>query len=158
MLFLFSCCVVARGKDLYVLPVNGRDVVPNHVWIGANPIWVNMNRVALPRKVFELDVADTEAPLFWAYDTEEDLVVISRLRDEFTENDRFTHLGDVKVHANREVAVPQEVMEEYTGFDFGDPLHFVTTPELTEKKMCMVVPESVARDRFDGFDDLSGEE
>ena len=127
-------------------------------WLGMTSIQQQVNRVALPESVLQMGVADTDAAVFWAYDTEEDVVLLSRLRDEFTENDRFTHLGDAQVTESRVAAVPQEVMDEYSGFDFGEQLYFVTTTEYAEKDMCMVLPEDMAQDRFDGFDDLRGGE
>lgn len=131
----------------------------DQVWLGANQIQDDTNRVVLPEKVFKLGVADLDAALFWAYNREVDAVVISWLQDEFTHKDRFETIGDSMVSRRGMMVVPEQVMNQYPGFDNGERLHFVTISDQAEKDRCMVLPEDVAQDRFDDdFDRFSGEE
>lgn len=118
----------------------------DQVWLGANQIQDDTHRVVLPEKVLRLGIADMEATLFWAYDTEEDAVVISHFQDYFTKNSRFETVGESTVSGQRTVDVPQQVMRQYPGFDHGERLHFVTISDQAEKDRCMVLPVDVAQD------------
>lgn len=121
----------------------------DQVWLGANQIQDDMNKVLLPETVFKLGIADTEAALFWAYDAENEAVVISRLQDELTHKGRFETIGDSTVSEDRVVAVPQQVMSQYPEFESGERLHFVTISNQAEKDRCLVLPTELAQDRFD---------
>jgi hypothetical protein len=131
----------------------------DHVWLGAGQIREERNRVDLPKKVFKLGIASIDAALFWAYDTEEDAIVISRFRDEFAQKSRFETIGDSTVSGQRMVAVPRQVMNQYTGFDRSERLHFMTHSNQAEKDRCTVHPTEVAQDRFDDtFDGMFSDE
>lgn len=121
----------------------------DQVWLGANQIQDDTHRVVLPENVLRLGIADMEATLFWAYDTEEDAVVISHFQDYFTKSSRFETVGESTVSGQKTVDVPQQVMSEYPGFDHGERLHFVTISNQSGKDRCMVLPVDVAPDRFD---------
>lgn len=127
-----------------------------NVWLGGDHVQEETSRIVVPEPVVQIEIADTKATLFWAYDSEEDAIVISRLQDAFTD-DQFEHVGHAQVMDNRVTNVPRTVMEKYEGFDFGEQLHFVTTQEYAANDMCMVLPEDVARDLFgDEFSGLFG--
>lgn len=119
------------------------------VWLGTNRIWDETNRIILPESISKIGIADTDAVVFWAYDTEEEAVVISRLQDEFMENDRFQPRANAQVSEQRVMRVPRVVMDDYTGFDNGEQLHFIATVEYAEKDMTLVLPPDVARHWFD---------
>jgi len=119
----------------------------NSYWLGREPIHEEVNRVQVPEMVVEAGIAVTDAMLFWAFDTEQDAVVISQGSNEF-EDDRFNYRGNSKLRDPRVAAVPQGVMDEHPDFSSGEKLHFVTTDYYLEKNACMVLPDEVARDRF----------
>lgn len=121
----------------------------DQVWLGANQIENERNRVVIPENVFKLGVANVDAALFWAYNTEIDAIVISWLQDEFTHEDRFEIIDDSMVSKYGTVVVPRQVMSQYPGFENGERLHFVTISNQADRDRCMVLPTEVARDRFD---------
>ena len=121
----------------------------DQVWLGANQIEDERNRVVIPENVFKLGVANVDAALFWAYNTEIDAIVISWLQDEFTHEDRFEIIDDSMVSKYGTVVVPRQVMSQYPEFENGERLHFVTISNQADRDRCMVLPTEVARDRFD---------
>ena len=121
----------------------------DQVWLGANQIQDDMNKVVLPETVFKLGIADTEAALFWAYDAENEAIVISWLQDEFTQKSRFETIDDSTVSEHGVAVVPRQVMSQYSEFESGKRLHFVTISNQAEKDRCMVLPTELAQDRFD---------
>ena len=120
----------------------------NSYWLGREPIHEEVNRVQVPKMVVEAGIAVTDALLFWAFDTEQDAVVISQGSNEF-EDDRFEYRDNSQVADTGVATVPRRIMDEHPDFDPGEKLHFVTTDYYLEKNICMVVSDDVARDRFE---------
>lgn len=158
--FPFPCYIVTISKGLCTCLMKGHGMGMDQVWLGANRIEGERNRVVLPENVFKLGVADLDAALFWAYNTEIDAIVISWLQDEFTHKDRFEIIDDSMVSERGMAVVPRQVMSQYPGFDNGERLHFVTISNQADEDRCMVLPTEVARDRFDVAGDglFSGDE
>lgn len=113
--------------------------------------------MALPKQLMEFGLATVDAAVFWAYDPEEEVVVLSQHRDTFAETDRYTFVEEEQVGVNRVVSVPMPLMEDYQGveivdesraFEYGEQLHFATTADFAPDDICMVLPHRAAADRF----------
>lgn len=111
-----------------------------YYWVGQCPFHKEGNRIVLSGTVVDRGVADTERPLYWAFGTKEDAVVVSQIRGRFDCDERFEYINETWVGPDRLTAVPRGALRLVSEFDRGECLHFVMIEEYAPDAICMVLP------------------
>lgn len=109
---------------------------------GTSELRSDTNRVTVPRQLEAVELVEQGEPMFWAYSSVKQAVVVSNRRDLFEEED-FEMLGETTVGDNRVT----QVLPETLNFLSSGTLYFIMSPELGSN-MCMVLDEDAARARY----------
>ena len=112
---------------------------------GTSELRPDMNRVTVPEQLEAVGLVEQGEPMFWAYSSVKQTVVVSNRRDLF-ENENFERLGQTTVGENRVTQVSQEALN----FLSAGTLYFIMSPELGSD-MCMVLDEDTAQARYQGI-------
>lgn len=126
------------------------------VWLGRSGIETEERRVTLPDAVFELDLLDADKRVHWAVDQDVPAAYITNTESLFEDDDGVLVAGSGDVEPGTRVEIPtflfesrDEAEEAVTILEPGSTAHFLTNPELMNAGVCMVAPETVARELFD---------
>lgn len=106
------------------------------------------NGIIVPEAVVKCGLVEPEGRLFWAVDTLNDAVFVSRYPDRFLSNDRFTFVGESTVGGQRFTRPPKQLYPDCADevdlhvpvLDAEKGVRFEITEWLLERDICRVVP------------------
>lgn len=112
---------------------------------GTSELGSDTDRVTVPEQLEAVGLVEQGEPVFWAYSSVKQAVVVSNRRGLFEDED-FEILGQTTVGENRVTQVSQEALN----FLNAGTLYFIMSPELGSD-MCMVLDEGTAQARYQGI-------
>ena len=109
---------------------------------GMSKLRSDRDHVTVPQQLEVVGIVEQDEPMFWAYSSVKEAVVVSNRRNLF-EDMNFIILGQTIVGENRVTQVPQEVLNVFT----PGTLYFIMSPDLGAD-ICMVLDENEAQARY----------
>lgn len=129
------------GEDLFLL--GGASFRPS----------LTARDIVLSEQLVYALIVEPREDVFWAIDDEAEIgtVCLSRHRDRFEDDDRFTLVGYSRVNEDRTTRVSGELVEDLSVFDWqqGETVYFVAFSEDKLVEECRMVPEDELWGWFD---------
>lgn len=106
------------------------------------------NRITFPPVVERLGIVTTGADVVWAYDHEEDAIVVSQEQEVFEANERYDVLERSQLRRSHISVYPLAILEEYEYWEKGDHVYFIATEAEVQNDIVRIITEDRFEERF----------
>ena len=135
----------------------GGQVIGDVVYLDYSWVWDELNQIALPSKLEKLDIIECGEDLCWFKERKHQVLGLGRYEYKVKQSPRnIKKVSSVNVPENRAITIPVEFFDVYTDqsthpqaglrqiedpyqVSYAEPYHFITTKNLADLHMCLMV-------------------